>query len=284
MSRIAQPVESMASIPTHDWWPDAPWHERIDGRPVDVERTARFAGEGLRVRCSPTTPLDLCGSKPTPVYLSKKVSPWWKPLPAIRVPLPPVVHMNLRNPDCQVFFLDEEAGLYYELSAFRATPWFNPYRWACDSAYVWDLNRPWEDQPGGTSASDIPVGPLVPSVAQLEAGEVNHALAFVCAGLGPTGQSDGYSSAPPVGYARATDGRIPDHPIRAGELIQIDPALAPTPRNRQEETILTTLEEHGAVCTDMTDYYAGHCLRMPFDADLDVALDLNASMFKVVAA
>ena len=34
----------------------------------------------------------------------------------------------------------------------------------------------------------------------------------------------------------------------------------------------------------MTDYYAGHCLRMPFDADLDVALDLNASMFKVVAA
>jgi hypothetical protein len=116
----------MAPIGTHDWWPDAPWHERIDGRPVDVERTARFAGEGLRVRCSPTTPLDLCGSKPTPVYLSKKVSPWWKPLPAIRVPLPPVVHMNLRNPDCQVFFLDEEAGLYYELSAFRATPWFQP--------------------------------------------------------------------------------------------------------------------------------------------------------------
>lgn len=281
MSRIASQLESMAPIATHDWWPDAPWHERIDGRPVDAERTARFAGEGLRVRCSPTTPLDLCGSKPTPVYLSKKVSPWWKPLPAIRVPLPPVVHMNLRNPDCQVFFLDEEAGLYYELSAFRPTPWFHPYRWACDSAFVWDLDKPWDSTRGGASASDIPVLPLVPTVAQLEAGFVGHQLAFVCCGYSPNGQSDGYSSAPPVGYARATDGRIKDHPIRAGELLRLRPDRAPKPRNRQEQTVIETLIEYGAVNTDMTS--DSHSIRMPYDARLDLALALTASMFEVVA-
>ena len=264
MTRIASRLESMAPIATYDWWPDAPWHERIDGRPVDVERTARFAGENLRVRCSPTTPLDMCGSSPAPV------------------PLPPVVHMNLRNPDAQVFFLDEDEGLYYELSAFRPTPWFHPYRWACDSAYVWDLNEPWENQPGGTSASDIPVWPLVPTYEQLMDGYVGHALAFACAGVGPTGAQDGYSSDPPVGYARATDGRIPDHPIRAGEIIQLDPDLAPEPRNRQEQTFLETLTEFGGVNTDIT---AGtHSFRFAYDARIDVALGLTASMFKVVQA
>jgi hypothetical protein len=273
----------MAPIGTHDWWPDAPWHERIAGRPVDVERTARFAGENLRVRCSPTTPLDACGAAPSPVYLSKRPGAWWKPLPAIRVPLPPVVHMNLRNPDAQVFFIDEEAGRYYELSAFRPTPWFHPYRWACDGAYAWDLNEPWESQPGGTSASDIPVWPLVPTYEQLaEDGHVGHALAFVCAGVSPSGASDGYSSDPPVGYARATDGRIKDHPIRAGEVLRLRPDRAPKPRNRQEQTVIETLTEYGAVNTDMTS--DSHSIRMPYDARLDLALALTASMFEVVAA
>lgn len=282
MSRIAQPVESMAPIATFDWWTDAPWHEPVAGRLIDVERTLRFAGENLRVRCAPNTPLDRASVAFQKVLLSKKPSPWWQPPPAVRVPLPPVIHQNTRNPDSTVFVIDDIERLYYELTAFRPTPWFHPYRWACDSAFVWDLDKPWDSTRGGASASDIPVLPLVPTVAQLEAGFVGHALAFVCCGYSPNGASDGYSSDPPVGYARNTDGRIKDHPIRAGEVLRLRPDRAPKPRNRQEATVIATLTEYGAVNTDMTS--DSHSIRMPYDARLDLALALTASMFEVIAA
>ena len=100
--------------------------------------------------------------------------------------------------------------------------------------------------------------------------------------LQPERASDGYSSAPPVGYARATDGRIKDHPIRAGELLRLRPDRAPKPRNRQEQTVIETLVEYGAVNTDMTS--DSHSIRMPYDARLDLALALTASMFEVIAA
>ncbi len=282
MSRIATAAESMVPIATHEWWADAPWHQPVTGRAVDVQRTARFAGENLGVRCAPNTPLDLASVSMQRVLLSKKVSPWWLPPPAIKVPLPAIIHQNTRNPDSTVFVIDENERLYYELTAFRPTPWFHPYRWAVDSAFVWDLDQPWDSTRGGASASDIPVLPLVPTVDQLEAGFVGHALAFSCCGYSPNGKSDGYSNDPPVGYARATDGRIADHPIRAGELIQLDPALAPEPRNRQQQTVIETLIEYGAVNTDMTSW--SHSLRMPYDPRLDLYLNLSASMFRVLAS
>ena len=274
-------------VPIHTyngWWADQPWHEPVTGRKVDADRTEWLHREyDLKVRCNGRVPLDRNTAAPLyRVYHATVTSPFWKPLPNVRVPLPTVMHIDAKNPDAQVFLLDEAERTYYEMSAFGPTPSWFPYRWRADSIHVWDLDLPWTDHRGSLTGAGVPLWPLVPTVDQLEAGHVGHALAFVSAGLNDAGESAGYSNEPPVGYARKTDGECEHHPLRAGELLRMIPGSAPTPKNRQEQTYLETLMEYGAVNSDKTDYAAGHSLRGPGDPRFVVDLNLTASMFEVL--
>jgi hypothetical protein len=273
----------LVPIATHDFWPDQPWHQSVAGREVDAERTAFLHDEyDLKVRCNGDEPLDPNAGAPLyKVYDAKKPSPWWKPWPYVRVPLPPVMHIDSGNPDAQVFFIDEQARRYYELSAFGPS-W--PYPWRADSIHVWDLDRPWTEHRGSLTGAGVPLWPFIPTVDELEAGHVGRALAFVSAGLDDFGRSAGYSDEPPVGFARKTDGKCQRHPLRAGEWLRMDPAQAPEPKNRQEQTVVETLIEHGAVVLDKTDYEAGHALRFGGDPRFNVNLSLMARMFVVLAA
>lgn len=268
------------------WWDDQPWHERADDRRVDVDRTAWLHDEyDLKVRCNGRVPLDTVNGAPLyRVYHATVQSPWWKPLPNVRVPLPDRIHIDARNPDAQAFIYDMANRVYYELSAFGPTPAWFPYRWRADSILAWDLDLPWTEHRGSLTGAGFPLGPLVPSVAELEGGFVGHALAFVSAGLDDAGESAGYSNEAPVGYARKTDGECQRHPLRAGDLLRMRPDQAPVPRNRQERTIIDTLIQYGAVVSDKTDYEAGHSLRMPGDPRFNADLALMARMFDVLVA
>lgn len=207
------------------------WVQRADGRPIDTARTAALPDIAVSLPGGTTwqgatygqpvqqVPL---GAPRTPVLDDRKG--FWDVVTGradVPMPLPPVIR---READPTVPFdkhwrAVEGTSFLWEAWVLRAKAW--PFvGFACSDWACWRLDMPWDapGQPMGVVAAKIPHTVLILGVEQVATRALDH--------VGFLGLPD-YSSAPPVGPARGTDGSLANHPCRAGERLVLSPvALA----------------------------------------------------------
>lgn len=268
------PQPRVPSVPTVTWWSQflPPWQQRVTDRAVDSVRTARLSAFDDRVRTRGGVPLQLAANTLTTTYQTSETPTLRNPFPNVRLPLPTRVWVETRTSDFNWFGVDPARQLYWEASALRPMlPWLSS-PWAAHSIRVYDLAKPWDTQRPSITGGGIPMWPMVPSPAALDAGPggVQHALHFVVDG--------GYSSEPFIAPARKTDGERVAHPLRAGARLRLsDAALlrlqaeADTP---QAHAVIWALSVYGAIVNDRTSD-VGHSMRLPAGVTLDLTLRLT---------
>jgi len=243
------------------WWPTAAWHRKVEGRAVDIDRTAELVRFDARIRSRGGVPLQTVARRNTAVLRMK-------PFPALTtLPLPPRVWIS-DNGDAQWFGVDEATGRYWEASSVGPVPFMR--WWRADAIRLYDLTKPWEDQVRSLTGAGVPLWPMTPTPQRLATGSVATALHLVMGG---------YSSDAPVGIARKTDGETANHPVRAGEHLRLTNAalerFTGAPMTMPQSAVVWALRRYGCIVTDKTDPVAGHNLRLPAGAELDLPLRLT---------
>jgi|JI10StandDraft_1071094.scaffolds.fasta_scaffold21361_17 hypothetical protein len=287
-----------------DFWPEAaPWTEKVRGRLVDTARTKRLteAGvdKGVRHGANPKTkdgvrggyPFQRIDNQPTRtrrVYESKVPPSFTRGFfPSTMVPLPDLSggeyvrrfgDPTVTGTDAGAIFLDAEERTLYEISAFGPTNQ-DCTTWRSGRVTAWDLDRDWRDQPGGLSASRVPLLPMLPTFEQYESGDLGHALHLSLAG---------YAKEAPVGFSRGHDGEIQNHPLRNGERLRLTEAalLKITSQQltltAQDRVLLHALYTYGVVLTDRTSQTVDHTLRQPMDPRIVLNVILRLTDFEVL--
>lgn len=302
---------SPADLPNLDdveMWPNAPWNRLIVDEPVDVALTAeltrldRFFPPGgywsrLRVNTGgaarPGPDAAVRSGVPYQRVDREPVAGVWRHqvhlhgIRVDRVPLPRVIRRvgdpTVTGSDAQWFGVDGARRQLWEISAFGPSLLAGLFGassgWQAGRVGCIDLDRRWQDQPHGVIAARIPLLPMLPRPEEFARGHITHALQLAVAG---------YSPDRPVGYARATDGTVKGHPLRAGQRLRLRhermlELLDEHEGRRDVATLLVALWEHGCVVCDRTTPSAGHSLRMPQTTQVDVAgLELDLGDFDAI--
>lgn len=264
------PNEVPASVPDVAFgWPDGPWEQAVDDRPIDQERTAALGRLVSRVRLAGNTPLQVAADRTT------RVTTWrgWAPTGSHAVPLPSKVWL-LRNGDDQWFGFDGEREHYWEVASLGPS-WPT---WRADAAHRFDLSKPW-NQRRGLAGGGIPIWALIAFPHELRAGSGGIARALNLSVAGNYARSS-------VSWLLKSDGTLADsqHPLRAGERLRLTAeayqrltGLAQTP---DDWAYLWALRHFGVIVNDKTSAIAGHAIRGP--VGLKVTFDLKITDFEVV--
>ena len=101
---------------------------------------------------------------------------------------------------------------------------------------------------------------MLPTFEQYESGRIGHALHFAAAGYSPDH----------IWPARASDGVIPGHPLRAGARLRLtaqarDRLLGAPGRTPHDRALVECMATEGLIVDDFTDPDAGDLLRQPQD-------------------
>lgn len=293
MPRIWNPFDGIPKLPARrpdvDWWDDfsPSWRERVDGRPVDADRTDALRGWDARIRVDGKVPLQLAAQRgATTTYETKRPPEPGNVHPSERLPLPGKVWL-ISSGDEQWFGIDPHARRYYEASALGPVAvwkYLPASTWRADTIRIWDLDTDYRAQDRSMTGDGLPMWPRVPHVDDLRAGAggVQRRMALVLAG---------YSDDPPVGAAVKTDGETPGHPCRAGELLRFTAQgaqrLAAAGSTPDDAAFIYAGVHHGFEVSDKTDNLrdrpeVGHAVRMPFGSRLTVEPRLTD--LEVVAA
>lgn len=315
-----EPLDDLSDVVMFDQF-DPFWRDRVDGRDIDVARTAELAVWDHRVRCSGPrdsgrtrsgTPWHrLTGDERVErVHLAHRQGTWSNPFPTERVPLPQWVR-SYGDPrpggwgDFQTFLVDPGVELI-ELSSFAPSgihipgvahvPFPPNVRWRCDNLQRWDLTKDWREHKGSIVAGGFPMLPMIPRVDELDRGPGG--LAKVLHMSLPF-----YNGTRLAGHARKTDGLVPNFPLYAGDQLVLARNAAQWLRDHIDLTIrdlalLWSLERYGVVIDDRSTGLrgvqtpeaftaaAGPNIRMPQETDLGITIDrlLRLSDFRVVRA
>lgn len=283
------------------WWPDAPWTKRADG-PVDHAATAALGSISGRpdVRASLGVPIQRASMKRREFIAHHNTATYGANAPAVPQPagyLRRTGDPDGSNSDRQAFLVDDETGLYYEVSnVIDASPWTQAAYWfarifnrwiptftkSMDRVSVFDLNKPWDAvKMNGTAAIKVPMVPMTPTFEEFQAGRIGHAIQF-CA--------THYQPRRTVGMARGSDGLTPSSPLVAGMVLRLTQRryeqLCELWKHRPHILVLLRcLRDYGMVVADRTDPNAGHLLRIAQDPRIDLAeLQLVITDYEVMAA
>ena len=288
-------------IDVASWWPDAPWTRPADG-PVDAVATAALAtipgspavraSTGVPYQVATLSRVEVVGHHELGTYGAKNET-----LPMPDAPLRRTGDPDGSNTDRQAFLVDQQRGLYIEVSniipasipvkaAYGLASWLTGGRVkniekSVDRVSVFDLSKRWDLTPmNGTAAITVPMLPMVPTYREFAAGHIGHALQ-VCV--------THYRPKVLTGYARSTDGGTPSSPLAAGMVLRLaqhryEQLLELWARRPHVVALLSALHEHGMVVADGTTPSAGHLLRIAQDPRIDIAgLTLTITDFEVLA-
>lgn len=267
------------------WWSQylPPWEQRIDGRAVDVDRTAQLASVDDRVRTNPGVPLQLAASKTTSTFnreIPGTIIPW-NPWPTSPMPFPAETWVDQWTTDFMWFGVDPVRQLYWEateVGPFTPFKWLPVERWSMGYMRLFDLRQRWDAQRPGLCGGGLPMWPMVPRIADLDegAGGVQHAMHLVV--------SDGYSNEAPIPPARKTDGLVKGHPLRAGARLRLTDAaymqLMARAQTVHDRAVLWALRHYGVIVNDRTAN--GHAIRFGASPDLRLTLQLRLIDFELV--
>lgn len=307
-----------------DAWRDAPWNRPLVGARVDVQRTEALAALGEYLprgsKYSSVVRLEhgqdsrsFAGGVPyqlataTNRRVLRYTEPWWK-VSTVSLPLRSAGNRRTGDPnassltgshDLQCFIVGD--GTYIEVSSLNTASLLDPRRYVagtslqCGRVSTFDLSRPWKPGNLGTTAAKIPLVPMLPRPEEFAARKIPHAMQL-CVG--------GYSNARATGYASSTDGKIPGHPLRAGDMLRLTEAavkrLLPAATSgstarmyrapgldgeptRDARTLVEALAAYGCVVADYTNPEVGHALRLPQTREIDLGtLALDITDFEIV--
>lgn len=300
--RNDRPDEAPA-LPPDTWWPNQPWHQRVDGLPVDEAATARLhADEQIHVRGAQRivgrewdgSPIQRVDSRGPLTRCWHRYSNQYIDLPLPRRPQfvrrfgDPTGHFH--GTDSQWFGIDPVAGLYYEVGALGWRPGFLwiPGRWEYGGAYVHDLNAAPPPLSGrAITAANLPMFPLVPSVDDLLADRNRCAQHFCFAAVeGDQTREGSFAnwSTDWIPPATDTDGQNPSHWAKAGMRLRFRGDYRPPAHATDLD--LARVEwgkSHGFILTDQTSRGAGHLVRGPQDRRADFRVHFTVDDFEVVA-
>lgn len=279
-------VDRLRPIPdtsTVTWWDQfmPPWRNAIDGRQIDVERTAQLAAFDDRVRANGGVPLQRAASTTTRTLNREQPGTWSNPFPTVPMPFPAETWVDQWTTDFMWFGIDPVRQMYWEateVGPFALFKWLPASLWALGYVRVYDLRQRWDTQKASVCGGGLPMWPMVPRIPDLNkgAGGVQHALHFVV--------SDGYSNEPPIPPARKTDGLVKGHPLRAGARLRLSEAafyqLSAMADTTHDQALVWALRHYGAIVNDRTAN--GHALRLPASPELKVTVQLRLIDFEVV--
>jgi hypothetical protein len=279
------PVPTMPDVPVEPWTgvPGSFWNDDITARPVDQARTAALPAFDVPIQAHAGAPpwegstsgmpyqIVAAGGPLTAVWDASRpiVWNWFTPtFPVVQMPLPNVVrregdpaggsdiHWTGYDPARKVLW--EVIGLskppFARWQTWGQTDWMCGYNGGTGVAR-WDTSKPWNaaGQPAGVVAVGIPKFPLLCRFDQaaraIASGNPDATLNHAVFGMLPN-----YNPAR-TGPARASDGTMPDHPIRAGERLRL-----PWHRAREfkagtlARVIANTLATHGWVQADKNSF------------------------------
>lgn len=240
---------------------EGPWNRDISDLPTDVVRTERLKDFDAAITMNagkppyqgstwglPLTLVDSAKAPRVPVWdLSKAIEyPPGKAavLPITRIPDPDRLYREgdpVGGSDRHAYTWDPTTKVLTEMILADKCPpaseWFGLAAWAWrlrtggnadwtvsysgggPGVAVWDTTKPWDPatKVRGIVAANVPQYTMVPTWDQLVAGETDVCMFFVLPNYNPG----------VTGFARASDGKLPLHPLRAGEmLILTDEAYA----------------------------------------------------------
>lgn len=282
-SLVVERTRPIPSTPTVRWWDQflPPWRQQVDTRKVDQDRTARLVGFDDRVRCNPGVPLQLANTKTTRTLNRSQPGTFFNPFPTIPMPFPDQCWVDQWTTDFMWFGVDPGRQLYWEateVGPFTLFKWLPADLWALGYVRVYDLNQRWDAQKASVTGGGLPMWPMVPRMADLDAGAggVRHALHFVV--------SNGYSSDPYIPPARKTDGLVKDHPLRAGARLRLTAAAAERlmaeAETLHDDAIVWAMRVFGVIVNDRTAN--GHATRLPADPRLSVTVQPRLTDFEVL--
>lgn len=276
------PVPEMPAItPEQEPWagvPGAFWRTALTQRATDPDRTERLHADPIS-----TMPVGMSAGNPPyagssygmPFHIVDEKVPltqvldisqpgkwtWagFKP-PMIPTPLPPRVRREgdpAGSFDLHAYFYDPGRKLLWEAMQIDRAPinwWRSLGRSDWGAGYsekgivgggivCWDCSKPWAGpgQPRGLVAAGIPQFPLILRWDEIERGWISHALF-----LALSAYADDIT-----GPARATDGKVAGHPLRAGESLRLPWHLVDRyPVGSTEWIIATALAEFGCYVGD----------------------------------
>jgi hypothetical protein len=282
---VGDRVRAIPDTPTVTWWARdlPPWEQRVVERPVDGVRTRQLATVDDRVRLYPGVPLQLAASKTTTTFnreIPGTLVPF-NPWPTSPMPFPEQTWVDQWTTDFMWFGIDPVRGLYWEateVGPFTPLRWLPAERWSMGYMRLFNLSQPWDKQRVGLCGGGLPMWPMVPRIADLDAGAggVRHALHLVVSG--------GYSSDPFIPPARKTDGIVRGHPLRAGARLRLTvdayDRLSVQAKTPHDAAVLWAQRHYGVIVNDRT--LNGHACRLPADPRLNVTVAERLTDFEVL--
>jgi hypothetical protein len=277
------PVPTMPDVPTEPWAGIVGtfWTDDISARPVDTERTralidydvpiSSHAGAPPWQGSTYGQPYQLINNEPVTQVWDQSQPVRWRwftpTFPITGVPLPAVVRREgdpAGSSDLHWTGWDAAANVLWEIITLRKTSRLQTWgRCDCVAGYNgggvsiarWDCSRRWDasGQPRGVVAGGTPKFPLIcrfdQAVRAIVSGDPDAALGHAVFGVLPT-YSPGVT-----GPARASDGALVGHPVRAGERLRL-----PWHRAREYKAgtlarvLANTLAKHGWVQLDKNNH------------------------------
>ena len=224
------------------WDASAFWRRVVADAPVDRQRTAALVGVNCQVRAVGGSPPWAGATTGTPYQvvawaggltrvwdLARPVQwRWTGPrFPVEELPLPDVVRREGDPTDSfdrrwigwdptaqrltEVCQLNRNHNLL--LRWIAGVEWTGGWDGAAPGPWTWDTTKAWNasGQPRGSTATGLPLLPLVARWDEVRRGRIDHALALTLPEYGP-----GF-----VAPARGSDGRMAGHPCRGGERLRL---------------------------------------------------------------
>ena len=258
------PVPEMPAIPK---W-DGPWNKLISTNVVDEARTAQLAKYNMPIKVGAGTqpwagstygmPFTLYNDKgpKTKVWdLSKPITwNWFTPtFPIHNVALP---HKVLRegdpvgSSDKHVYLIDPANKVFTEMILVHKTPanifqtlfqtdWTASYSGGGQGVVRWDITKPYNapTQPKtGVVATAVPQTPMIVRWDEIQSGRIEHCVF----GVLPNYAKEF------TGWARASDGNSPGHPVRGGEMLRLKGSrIKDYAMGTPERIIAQALHEYG---------------------------------------
>lgn len=265
-------------------WSDAPWFEPVSGHSIDLEATAQLAAWDGPVRTSVggVSTGNVHGGSPWQdiTYVARTTQVIDLYGRSHQVPLPEVVRRfgdptGTQN-DLQWVGIDFAKRLMWECSALR--PGLIGSAWWAYSVKCWDLDAAWDAEPGGITATNLPLVAGIARPEEFARGHIDHALWFV---------ADRYSDREVRWPARATDGLYPDHPLVAGMRLCLRPDWQPTRAlTADERTLVGAMRAdtgRGLIVSDRTHPDHGSTIRHAMDPRVRIGdLGLRLSDFLIL--
>lgn len=278
---IGDRLRSIPDTSKVTWWGQylPPWRQPVDSRQVDDARTAELVAHDDLVRVNPGVPLQLAGDRTHRVFHTSEPGTLWNPFPTVPLPLQDMTWVEQHTTDHNWYAVDPDRGLYYEASEMGPVWFFLSSPWKAGHIRVYNLNERWDAQKPSITGGGLPMWPMVPKLAELDAGEggVQHALHFVVSG--------GYSNEPHIPPARKSDGTRPGHPLRAGARMRLTEAayyqLSARAQTAHDRAVLWALFHYGVIVNDRTAP-VGHAIRIGADPAIRLTVQLRLTDFEVL--